>query len=108
MERGAKMDTSLGGDATRRGPSAPPATRWRWAAALASVAAVAGGISAYVSLEGVQVPSSHTVLRPTGTILMSVRGLARLETNELHLEKVIDLADKQSRLFGLIDTNDAL
>jgi hypothetical protein len=39
---------------------------------------------------------------------MAVKDLARLETNELHLEKVIDLTDKQSRFFGLIETADAI
>ena len=29
-------------------------------------------------------------------------------TTELHVEKVIDLNDKQSTLFGLIDANDAM
>jgi hypothetical protein len=52
--------------------------------------------------------ASRTVVRPTGTILMAVRDMARLETNELHMEKVIDLTDKQSRFFGLIDTSDAI
>src|SRR5882672_7185826 len=52
--------------------------------------------------------SSRTVIRPTGTILMAVRDLARLETNELHMEKVIDLTDKQSKFFGLVDTADAI
>ena len=53
-------------------------------------------------------PSAGPVVRPTGTILMAVKDLARLETNELHMEKVIDLTDKQNRLFGLIDTADAI
>jgi len=39
---------------------------------------------------------------------MAVKDLARLETNELHLEKVIDLTDKQSRFFGLVETADAI
>ena len=52
--------------------------------------------------------ASRTIVRPTGTILMSVRELARLETNELHMEKVVDLTDKQSHLFGLIDASDAI
>lgn len=47
-------------------------------------------------------------LRPTGTIFMAIRDVARLETSELHLEKVIDLTDKQSRFFGLLDTSDAV
>src|SRR5262245_19690928 len=50
----------------------------------------------------------RTVVRPTPTILMSVRDLARLETNELHMEKVVDLSDKQSRFFGLFDSTDAI
>lgn len=66
------------------------------------------GILAYVSFTGAIPFASRTVVRPTGTILMAVRDLARLETNELHMEKVIDLTDKQSRFFGLIDTSDAI
>ena len=53
-------------------------------------------------------PATGPVVRPTGTILMAVKDLARLETNELHLEKVIDLTDKQSRFFGLVETADAI
>jgi hypothetical protein len=53
-------------------------------------------------------PPAGPVVRPTGTILMAVKDLARLETNELHFEKVIDLTDKQSRFFGLIETADAI
>src|SRR5437867_973812 len=75
-------------------------------AASALVAAVA--IVAYVAVGREHAPSSRTVVRPTGAILMSVRDLARLETNELHMEKVVDLTDKQSRLFGLIDATDAI
>jgi hypothetical protein len=37
-----------------------------------------------------------------------MRDLSRLETTELHLEKVIDLTDKQTRLFGLVETSDAV
>jgi hypothetical protein len=47
-------------------------------------------------------------VHPTGTVLMSMRELARLETNELHLEKVVDLTDRQSRFFGLITASDAI
>jgi len=47
-------------------------------------------------------------LRPTGTIFMAIRDVARLETSELHMEKVIDLTDKQSRFFGLLSTSDAV
>src|SRR3954451_8813318 len=51
--------------------------------------------------------ASHEVLKATPAILMSVRDLARLETTEMHIEKVVDLTDKQSRFFGLLETTDA-
>lgn len=52
--------------------------------------------------------ASSLVLRPTGTVLAAVRGLARLETTELYIEKVIDLREQQSHLFGLVHTDDAI
>jgi hypothetical protein len=67
------------------------------------------GLALYVAMKSFSpAPAAGPVVRPTGTILMAVKDLARLETNELHLEKVIDLTDKQSRLFGLVDTADAI
>jgi hypothetical protein len=54
------------------------------------------------------VPASRISVKPTNTLLVAVKDLARLETNEMHFEKVIDLTDKQSRFFGLIDATDAI
>jgi len=74
-----------------------------------SLAAVAFGFAAVMVIKSfLPTPAAGPVVRPTATILMSVKDLARLETNELHMEKVIDLTDKQSRLFGLVDTSDAI
>ncbi len=53
-------------------------------------------------------PTSVITVRPTAAILVAVRDLARLETGEVHVEKVIDLTDQQKRLFGLLDATDAL
>jgi hypothetical protein len=47
-------------------------------------------------------------VRPTPSLLTAVKDLARLETTEVHVEKVIDLTDRQSRLFGLIQATDAI
>jgi hypothetical protein len=79
-------------------------------ALIGSLTLLVSGLALYVILSRfADAPAaSRTVIRPTGTILMAVRDLARLETNELHMEKVIDLTDKQSRFFGLIDTADAI
>jgi hypothetical protein len=53
-------------------------------------------------------PASVITVRATPAVLVAVRDLARLETAEVHVEKVIDLTDQQSRLFGLVDATDAI
>lgn len=53
-------------------------------------------------------PQTNITVKPTPSLLTAVRDLARLETTEVHVEKVIDLTDRQSRLFGLIETTDAI
>jgi hypothetical protein len=52
--------------------------------------------------------SSVTVVRPTPDVLVAVRDLARLESASFHMERVIDLSDKQSKLWGMISTEDAI
>jgi hypothetical protein len=52
--------------------------------------------------------SSVTVVRPTPDVLVAVRDLARLESTSFHMERVIDLTDKQSKLWGMITTEDAI
>jgi len=77
-------------------------------AILAACVALGAALVLWATLDRGRASESRTVVRTTGTILMSVRDLARLETNELHMEKVVDLTDKQSRFFGLLDTTDAI
>jgi hypothetical protein len=52
--------------------------------------------------------SSVTVVRPTPDVLLAVRDLARLESAAFHMERVIDLTDKQSKLWGMVTTEDAI
>ncbi|MDQ2645210.1 MAG: DUF4230 domain-containing protein [Myxococcota bacterium] len=52
--------------------------------------------------------SSVTVLRPTPDVVTAVRALSRLESTAFHMERVIDLKDRQSRLFGLVSGEDAI
>lgn len=52
--------------------------------------------------------SSVTVVRPTPDVLLAVRDLARLESASFHMERVIDLSDKQSKLWGMVSTEDAI
>ncbi|WP_437765325.1 DUF4230 domain-containing protein [Sorangium sp. So ce281] len=57
---------------------------------------------------GAPAPSSGVVARPSPALVIAIRDLSRLETTEVHVEKVVDLADRQSRLFGLVQATDAL
>ena len=49
-----------------------------------------------------------TVVRPTPDVIVAVKDLARLESAQYHVERVIDLRDRQQRLFGLIEAEDAI
>lgn len=55
-------------------------------------------------------PPSSTVLlvRDAPNVVLAVRELRRLETAEAHIERVIDLKSKQSHLFGLVQSEDAV
>jgi hypothetical protein len=87
------------------------AGRGRTRSALA-VAALAAAIGAGAALLAPRLlapaPSGGLVTRPTPSIITAVRDLARLETVEVHVEKVVDLTDRQSRFFGLIEATDAI
>ena len=52
--------------------------------------------------------SSVTIVRPTPAVLRAIRDLSRLESAEYHMERVVDLSEKQSRFFGLIQAEDAI
>lgn len=51
---------------------------------------------------------ARLLARPTTSVVVAVRDLARLETAEMHIERVIDLTDRQERLFGLVQAEDAI
>ena len=79
-----------------------PRIALRLALALAGVAALAAVVIFLRPIDdGLSVRSGPSVV-------VAVRDLARLETVEYHIERVIDLRDSQSLLFGLIRTEDAI
>jgi hypothetical protein len=49
-----------------------------------------------------------TEIQSTPSVIVAVRDLARLEGAEFRIERVISLRDKQSRLFGLVQPEDAI
>ncbi|WP_437275863.1 DUF4230 domain-containing protein [Sorangium sp. So ce375] len=76
--------------------------------AVALFASVGVGALVVAPRLGAPAPSSVIVARPSPALLIAIRDLSRLETTEVHVEKVVDLADRQSRLFGLVQATDAL
>jgi hypothetical protein len=47
-------------------------------------------------------------MRATPTVVLAVRDLSRLESESYHVEKVVELTDAQSKLFGLVEAKDAI
>jgi hypothetical protein len=52
--------------------------------------------------------SDRVVSRPTPNVVLAMRDLSRLEAATFHMEKVIELTDEQSRLFGLVQARDQI
>jgi hypothetical protein len=88
-------------------PSPPPRDRALVAAAIALVlGAVLGAGIFWLAKRGDAPAAAEIQARPTNTLLLATRELSRLETSEMHVEKVIDLTDTQSRLYGLVEGTD--
>ena len=52
--------------------------------------------------------SSTTIIERGPTVLLAIRDLARLEGASFHMERVIDLKEKQERLSGFVKAHDAI
>jgi hypothetical protein len=53
-------------------------------------------------------PTSTTVVEPSPSVVVALRDLARLEGVQFHIERVVDLREKQSRFFDLVQAEDAV
>ena len=53
-------------------------------------------------------PPIVTTTRPTPSVLLAVRDLARLEATEMHMERVIQMTDTQRVLFGMREASDSI
>ncbi len=53
-------------------------------------------------------PMNDLDVRDTPAVVTGLRDLARLETASAHVERVIDIRDRQSRLFGAVEAEDAI
>ncbi|MBX3193167.1 MAG: DUF4230 domain-containing protein [Labilithrix sp.] len=89
---------------------APPSltltlARFAWPAAFVAVVAMT---LAYLRDARPPPASEIRVEHPTPTVLKDLRELARLETASLHVEKIVEVKDRQHRLYGLVDAEDSL
>ncbi len=81
---------------------------------LATGAVVAACLVAAVALSALLRPrlppasTSRLEVAPTPNVIVAMRELARLETQTFHMERVIELTDEQTHLFGLVKAKDAL
>ncbi|MBX3274573.1 MAG: DUF4230 domain-containing protein [Sandaracinaceae bacterium] len=71
---------------------------------------IGGGLVGWVRglLTPEPVPDEVVAVRPTPSVVLAVRELARLETTAFHVERVIDMTATQRRLFGLIEAEDSI
>lgn len=88
---------------TRRGH---PALRW---GALSLLLAGASLLGAIVALNlGEMGRDAEIRARSTTPLVVAVRDLARLESAEYVLERIIEITQRQRHLFGLVEASDAL
>jgi hypothetical protein len=68
----------------------------------------AGGIIAGRLWQHFQENRDHTEFHVSKGVVVAVRDLARLEGAEFQVERVVSASDKQARLWGLLEVEDAL
>ena len=52
--------------------------------------------------------ASRVQVTPSPNVVLAMRTLARLQTVNFHMERVVELTDQQSHLFGLVHSQDAI
>lgn len=81
-------------------------SRFAWPAA--AVAIVAMGLSFARERANAPPPSTVEVAHAGPTVVKDLQALARLETLSLHMEKIIDVKDRQRHVHGLVEADDAV
>jgi hypothetical protein len=72
------------------------------------VACVAVGAFLAGRADAPKATSSRVDLRASPAVITAIHEVARLEATEFHVEKVVEISNEQSRLWGLITAKDAL
>ncbi len=88
-------------------PEPPPRSPY-WLIAILATSLGAVTVGAGMWIFSAKDAAAGTVdVRATPDVLVAIQDLSRLELTEVQVEKVVDLADKQS-LLGVLDTEDAM
>jgi hypothetical protein len=74
--------------------------------AVLGIAMIVRGSLAHRSLPPAN--ESHLEVRASPNVLVAVQDLSRLETVSFHMERVIELTDAQTHLWGLVDARDQI
>jgi len=82
------------------------AARFAWPLAFVAVAGM--GFVLVRDHAASQARASVVEVVGSNTVVRGLHDLARLETTAVHVEKVIDVADHQKRLYGLVEADDTL
>lgn len=74
------------------------------------LACLGGAASSWIAsfFRGEEAPRETLVVRPTADVVVAVRDLARLESASYHVERVMDVTSRQSRLGGLVEAEDTI
>lgn len=101
----SETSRSAGASGARGTAGLAIASRFAWPAAFVAVTAIGVG---YLREQKPPVESVVKVEHEGPTVIRDLRALARLETTAMHVEKIIDVKDHQTRLHGMVDAEDSL
>lgn len=96
----------------REAPRDAPPFPWRALFVTLSLVAILGiALVLRASLAHRTVPpanESHIEVRPSPNVLVAIQELSRLESVSFHMERVIELTDAQTHLWGLVEGRDQI
>jgi len=76
--------------------------------ALVGMLGVGALLSALIGALMAEEPQTRTVTRPTPSVVVAIRDLSRLETTRFHMERVIEMHQRQRRLLDLVEAEDSI
>lgn len=86
--------------------NAAPVSRGKVSWLVAGLALLAGVLLGVLGFQALTRTTAEEDQRPA--VISAVRELSRLEGVSFHVERVVDLRDKQETMFGLVDAEDAI